>query len=163
MAGPAYRYTLERKLGRPRLSRAERRVLFCMLNPSTADDRTDDQTIRRLKGFARREGGTLLRVVNLYAARATYPDRLAEFQDPIGPDNDETIRLEALRADLIIAAWGVPPRGLHPAREQTVLALLKNSADVYRLGPVTMAGHPRHPVRLSSGTPLMLHVRRNLS
>ena len=163
MGKAIYRYTLERRLAHPPLSGVDRRLLFCMLNPSTADDRTDDPTIRRVKAFARREGGTLLRVVNLYAARATYPKQLAGFDDPVGPDNDATIHLEAVEADLIVAAWGVPPQGLHSSRDRTVLALLKSAGNVYRLGTVTMAGHPRHPLRLRSDTPLTLHARHTLS
>ena len=154
-----YRPKLKRDLGRLASSGAEQRVLFCMLNPSTADEETNDRTITRVEKFARREGGTHLRVVNLYAARATNREELAGFDNPIGPGNDETIRLEAVRADLIVAAWGDGVRhGPDPARAETVLALLQSAGDVYRLGKLTMAGNPRHPLRLRKDAPLVLHA-----
>ena len=46
-------------------------VAFIMLNPSTADDRKDDPTIRRSIGFAHAWGFGALEVVNLFAYRAT--------------------------------------------------------------------------------------------
>src|SRR5438045_3510538 len=61
------------------------RVLcFIMLNPSTADARTDDPTIRRCMGFARSWGFSTLDVRNLFAWRATEPTELLRTDDPIG-------------------------------------------------------------------------------
>ena len=45
-----YRYLLTRDLGSLLTLEAPRRVLFCMLNPSTATAETDDRTIRRVIG-----------------------------------------------------------------------------------------------------------------
>src|SRR4051812_15620668 len=44
-------------------------VLFAMLNPSTADETTNDPTIRRCIGFARAWGFGSLAVGNLFAFR----------------------------------------------------------------------------------------------
>ena len=46
-------------------------VLFVMLNPSTADEATDDPTIRRCIGFARTWGFASRAASNLFAYRTT--------------------------------------------------------------------------------------------
>ena len=57
---------------------------FVMLNPSTADERDDDPTIRKCIGFAKRWGCGGIKVVNLYAFRATNPRDCFAAADPIG-------------------------------------------------------------------------------
>lgn len=154
-----YRYCLARNLGRNPESGIRRTALFCMLNPSTADDKNDDPTIRRAISFAKRECYSHLRVVNLFAARATHPEELNLLADPVGPDNDRQIGNETLLADLIIVAWGDGVSSITggKARAETVLTALTAKHNVYRLGNLTKAGNPRHPLRLPSSTPPVLH------
>src|SRR5258707_10232275 len=67
-------------------------VLFVMLNPSTADGQGDDPTIRKCVGFAQRWGYDRMKVVNLFAYRATDPRMLLslpERDDPFGVRNQE--------------------------------------------------------------------------
>ncbi|MDE2906063.1 MAG: DUF1643 domain-containing protein [Acidobacteriota bacterium] len=157
---PTYRWTLERDLDNL-LAPTKKHVLVCGLNPSTADAERDDPTSRRVIGFARREHATRLTMVNMYAARTTDPKGLKDFEDPIGPANDETITAAARDADLIIAAWGKPPGKDGEARAKRVLELLTAAGDVYRLGPATKEGHPPHPLYLPKSvtrTPLELHA-----
>lgn len=59
-----YRYLLTRQV-RP----GSRTATFVMLNPSTADATSDDPTIRRCSGFARRLGCGKLVILNLFAVR----------------------------------------------------------------------------------------------
>ena len=153
-----YRYLLTRDLGSLLTLEAPRRVLFCMLNPSTATAETDDPTIRRVIRFAAREEATELAVVNLFAARATDPRTLPGFTDPIGPDNDAVIEQQATDADLIIAAWGVLPAKAPKERAQAILDMLTRHADVHRLGEPTAAGHPRHPLYLPANAARVLHA-----
>ena len=155
-----YRYLLTRDLRSLLTLEAPRRVLFCMLNPSTATANTDDPTIRRVIRFAAREDATELAVVNLFGARATDPRELPAFDDPVGPDNDAVIEQQAADADLIIAAWGVLPAKAPKERAQTVLDMLTRHADVHRLGEPTAAGHPRHPLHLPANAARVLHAAR---
>lgn len=98
-----YRYTLERvwEDGKPLA-----RVVFIGLNPSTADHRVDDPTIRRCMGFTRSWGYNMLTVVNLFAYRTPYPAVLKKAQDPIGPYNVKYLGKVIREAELVIACWG---------------------------------------------------------
>ena len=135
-----YRYRLSREW-----DASADKMTFVMLNPSTADATLDDPTIRRCMGFARRDGFGGIYVVNLYAYRATDPKDMKRAIDPVGPDNDATLRFAFARsADQgapVIAAWGTHA---DPRRVREVRALMGN-ADVYSLG-VTKEGHPKHPL-----------------
>lgn len=144
-----YRYTLRRDLGlNPRRVANEPALLWIMLNPSTADDTTDDPTIRRVIDFTNRLGYRQLTVVNLYARRATDPKDLWRSDDPIGASNDATIREEAGRDVLsgspIVAAWGVHAK---PERVAQVVNIPHVASRLHCLG-VTKSGAPRHPLYL---------------
>jgi hypothetical protein len=122
-----------------------------MMNPSTADDNTDDPTIRRCKDFARRFGYAILDVVNLFAFRATEPIEIDYAHDPVGPETDHHI-MEAVReSDDVIVAWGA--MGAKYDRVEEVLRLL-NGHPIKCLG-VTKDGHPRHPLYLRNDAELI--------
>ena len=112
-----------------------------MLNPSTADAQRDDPTIRRCIRFSRDWGWGALEIVNLYALRATDPQRLRRHRDPVGPDNDAHILAAAARNGPTIGAWGAFE--VDPLRPARVLAML---GDGVRCLGLTRAGHPRHPL-----------------
>ncbi|MCU1488271.1 MAG: hypothetical protein JWN67_5017 [Actinomycetia bacterium] len=148
-----YRYDLGRHWG-PGPSRA----LWCMLNPSTADDTLDDQTVGRVTSYTKREGLDGFVIVNLFAWRSPNPHELAAVDDPVGPDNPATIQqwLASATVDLVIVAWGA---GVHHARQARLPVLLWAAAaghQVHCLGR-TAAGEPRHPSRLSEKTPLEVY------
>ena len=67
-------------------------------NPSMADGRVDDATVRRLRGFGKRLGWGRVVVGNVFGWRATVVDDLATTPDPIGPKNAEHI--EAMLRDV---------------------------------------------------------------
>lgn len=119
---------------------------FVMLNPSTADGRDDDPTIRRCLGFVERWGFQQLRVVNLFAWRATYPEHMFRQLDPVGPDGDGWILRACEDADRIVCAWGAHKNPLVSARAAHVRALIRDAGhERYHLG-LSKEGHPRHPL-----------------
>ena len=162
MTEVVYRYVLERIGIGSSLFPARgvgSRILWVMLNPSTADDHHDDATIRRIIGFSRRDGFDNLAVVNLFAIRSTDPRRLRHYEVRhliVGPENDRTIVREAARADRIVVAWGAHGRFLD--RDQAVLRLLA-AHDVYCLGVSKHRGVPLHPVRLPADQDMILFRR----
>lgn len=150
----AYRYRLWRELSEGLVDQ-EGRVLFVMLNPSTADASFDDNTIRRCMGFARREGFAVLDVVNLFAFRARNPRRLDEQADPVGPFNDRAIESAALAAQAVVFAWGALP-DRRQARAAQVWNIVEDANHrPYCLG-TTRDGHPRHPLYVRRDAPLEL-------
>lgn len=121
------------------------RLAFCMLNPSTADERILDPTVRRCWGYAKSWGAGSLEVVNAYALRSTDPRALKATADPVGrPGNDEAILSAAKAADLMIVAWGA--HATHLGREAEVLALLRGEGIPVACLRMTKAGHPGHPL-----------------
>lgn len=124
------------------------RVVFVMLNPSTADAVRDDPTIRRCIGLARSWGYGRLEVVNLFAYRSSAPKTLLVARDPIGPENDDYLRQAAAEAALVVAAWGNV--GALMERDRVVLDMLAPRS-LHCLG-LTLRGQPRHPLYVRGDT-----------
>ena len=116
-----------------------------MLNPSTADESTDDPTIRRCIGFARVWGYGGLEVVNLFALRTTDPRELRLSRDPIGGLNDAYLVDAMTRSAATVIAWGA--HGVFRSRAAAALGLLSPRARLLALG-WTNSGEPRHPLYL---------------
>jgi hypothetical protein len=145
-----YRYALTRTW-KPR----EPEALFVMLNPSIADGLRDDPTIRKCIGFAQRWALGGIRVVNLFAYRATDPRELRLAQkrgeDVEGPLNTEHLLAHAIDANRVIVAWGAHAN-FYPQAVRSTLAALGRKP-LWSLG-VTDGGQPRHPLMLPYSTAL---------
>lgn len=129
------------------------RLVFVMLNPSTADANVDDPTIRRCKAFARREGFGGIVVLNLYAYRATKPAALRDVDDPIGPENDQTIVRVLSTRKRAIAAWGAHA---DTARARAVVALAPHVQ--WQCLGTTAGGAPRHPLYVRGDQALIAYT-----
>jgi hypothetical protein len=137
----------------------ERTCLFVMLNPSTADETTNDPTITRCIGFARDWGYGALAVGNLFALRSTDPAALADHPDPLGPYNWHWLTRLAVEADVVVAAWGAS--AIAATRAVTTLALLaRHSASGVRCLGLTKDGHPRHPLYVRADAEPVPYVLR---
>lgn len=142
-----YRYLLRRTW-----DHTKPRALLVMLNPSTADAKLDDATIRSCVRLLSGHGYGSMEVVNVYAYRATDPDELRKQADPFGPNNARTIESAIHRCDVVICAWGAYP----PARQHAMSILndvRSHRPATYCFGR-TKAGAPKHPLYIKSGTPL---------
>lgn len=145
-----YRYSLGRRWNHdPARSRY---VMWLMLNPSTADGETDDRTIERCIAFSKAWQFDGLMVGNLFAFRATDPNRLYMAQDAVGPMNDKALQDMATGCELIVAAWGghayVYPERIRAARAAVGKPMMC-------LG-TTKSGAPRHPLYLKGSSKLTL-------
>jgi hypothetical protein len=160
-----YRYMLFREwnvartvgMGRAARMRKLKLVTFIGLNPSTADARKDDATIRRCVGFAHAWGYDGMIMLNLFAYRATDPRKLLEVTDPVGLKNDDWLKEYSRRADLVILAWGSFP--LAQERAHTVTMRLHRWVDLYTLR-TTASGAPAHPLRLPKTITPQLYLRK---
>lgn len=140
-----HRYTLARAL--PVQMLHPNRVLFVMLNPSTADDNIEDPTIRRCIDFAMRHGADAMAVANLFSLRSTDPRALKTTPDAEGDPHNLTWILEmALSATLVICAWGT--HGALRGRDATVTKMLLDEGVRLHALKVTKDGHPAHPLYL---------------
>ncbi len=134
-------------------------MTLVMLNPSTADHRTDDPTIRRCLSFARREGCGELVVVNLFAYRTPDPKDLVNAMqagvDPWGERQADTMYWAFSNAHpphLLVAAWGahkVAEVAMHKVPERLPWLCLGTTKD----------GHPRHPLYVKGDQPLIPWVK----
>ena len=134
-----YRYTLWRQWD------DGGRLNVIGLNPSTADESTDDPTIRRCIGYAKDWGFAGLTMTNLFGFRSTDPKGLLSVTDPSGPDNLSHVLTNAKQAGLVLAAWG----SLHPRFQrhggELLQLLVSANVSVWCLQR-TKHGFPVHPL-----------------
>ena len=138
-----YRYALRRVW-----DTAKPTVLFIGLNPSAADHRVDDPTLRRCIRFAMAWGFGQVTVANLFAFRTPSPRALRHARDPIGPRNDAWLLRLIGDAEEVVVAWG--NHGSYLARDRAALAMLERPKC---LG-VSRRGSPKHPLYLRATTKL---------
>jgi len=148
-----YRYILRREVADLRTAHEG---AFVMLNPSVADDTTDDPTIRRCSGFAKSFGWRGFVVINLFAARCTDPHRLAGMMrdfNIIGPENDAMfVALAADRTRPVVAAWGVAGGNLARFRAAEIIQRVPIN---WKCLGTTQDGSPRHPLFVKADAPLV--------
>jgi hypothetical protein len=120
-------------------------AMFTGLNPSTANEDTDDPTTIRCMGFAASWGYGGHCMTNMYGLCSRDPEALRT-GDPIGPDNDAWLVYLAANSGLVVACWG--HWEIMPGRKEAVRKLIPH---LYCLG-LTKAGQPRHPLFLPRGT-----------
>lgn len=139
------RYRLSRQLTQ-NTSQWASRIVFIMLNPSTADAFKVDPTIRKCCQFAVRWAADVLEVVNLFALRSTDPKALNTAWPLVGAgdDNDAQILQAYVGASRVIAAWG--NHGARNDRGAYVRKMLvARGVKLEHLG-LTDDGFPKHPL-----------------
>lgn len=96
-----YRYGLHRIW-----NNSKPKVLFILLNPSTADSLENDKTIGKCVKYAKDWGYGGIYVSNIFAYKSVNSSDLLNVENPYGEDNDY-YRLEmADKSSLIVCAWG---------------------------------------------------------
>lgn len=146
-----YRYLLRRTW-----DHSKPRVLFVMLNPSTADAEIDDATIRSCIRLSKAAGYGSFEVVNLMAWRATDPKDLpTKPSEAMGGNNPRVIEAAISRCDTVICAWGAHP---YAARFQgAVLDMVRLYRPAAYCFGQTKSGAPKHPLYIRTDTPLQVY------
>lgn len=106
------------------------KVMFVMMNPSTADPLVNDPTVAKCCRLAKKWGFSGLNVGNTFAYRATDQSRLLEVDDPIGPDNEYHLIEMAKEVALVVFAYGTPKQTSLWNRGTEVVNLLKKEAGI---------------------------------
>ncbi len=136
-----------------------------LLNPSTADADVDDPTSRKSIGFAKLWGCNRLVMLNLWAFRATDPERMKWFARGDGGSSveerknlDRIVRELSSNDDMIVlCAWGND--GAFMDRSSVVLTLLYDKVrdrmgqrrNLWCLGK-NKSGEPKHPLYVPYST-----------
>lgn len=129
------------------------RTLFCFgINPSTADDKEPDRTIKRVMGFAERNGYTSFMMFNVYPQRETKPENLPrEANQEMVQKNIEIISriISQQQTRDILLAWGNAiylREYLIDCLKQIHENLKPYSVSCFRIGESLKSGQPRHPL-----------------
>lgn len=146
-----YRYTLWREW-----LFGEGIVNFVGLNPSTADEIVNDNTIRKCMKFAQNWGFRAMIMTNLFAYRATAPKDMKAYSEPIGKENNDWLVQVSWHTDKTIVCWGND--GEHLERSKVVIPLLNPL--LYCFGR-NKNGEPKHPLRLAYRSELEAFELRN--
>jgi hypothetical protein len=123
-------------------------VMFIGLNPSTANEETNDPTIRRVMSFAKSWGYGGVYMMNLFAYVTAYPLELKKCKDPIA-DNDKYLKEIASKCEKIVFAWG------------SFKEAIERSYKIYEMFPVASElgsnkdGSPKHPLYVKGDVQLI--------
>lgn len=142
-----YRYSLGRHWG----GKGEW-LGFVLLNPSTADAKTNDPTIARGIVRSQRLSYVGLIVCNLFGFCATDPKAMMRAVDPIGPGNDVALLAMAQNCPHIVLGWGA--HGGYRNRGEEVIELLRKTSSQLMMLGVTKGGEPKHPLYIGYDVPL---------
>ncbi len=123
-------------------------LMLVMMNPSIATPSFDDPSVAKGRRYAGAWGfGTLL-VGNGFGYRSTDQKRLLTVEDPVGPGNDKHLLKMAMRADMILFAYGKPHRSLQYRGRQVVSLLAKKHLAKFHVLELSLDGTPKHPLYL---------------
>ena len=143
-----YRYELHRIW-----DKSKPKVLFIMLNPSTADAMNDDATTIRCVNYAKRWGFGSMMIGNIYPYRAKSPRRLTAWKTfgerySVFKENQQHVEMMIDTADLIVCAWGGNYQGIPKWLEYYDLHYLELCKDgitpKHPLGNLSKDLTPRH-------------------
>jgi hypothetical protein len=142
-----YRYALWR-MWHPTL-----KPLMCIgLNPSTANELTNDPTITRNIARAYKSGFGGLIMANLYAYVSTDPNALLKDGDFVGEFNDYYITQMIALSGQVLCGWGSFKPVIY--RAPIVLNMIK---EPFCLG-INIDSQPKHPLYVSYNTPMVKYL-----
>ena len=136
------RYSLNREW-----DESKNKILYIMLNPSLADDKNDDPTIRRLINFTKKfnSGGFL--VGNIFTTITPNPKELDKSKGMSDKNFEELIKL-INKVDQIVYAWG------SSIEEPQLLKKLVLNPKCFGKN---LNGTPKHPLYLPKNSKLITY------
>ena len=142
-------------------TRGEKPLVCIGINPSTAAPDRLDPTLKSVERIAHAAGYDSFLMFNLYAQRATDPDRMEKERNELlhaaNMEAFEYILTHARQTPDVWAAWGaiIEKRAylFDCVRDMAKIAE-KAGARWFVCGRRSRAGHPHHPLYLKNGSPL---------
>lgn len=135
--------------------------LICVgINPSTAEPGNLDNTLKSVERIALGNGFDSFLMFNVYAQRATDPDTMERYCNPLlHQENMEAFRylLSLSPTPVVWAAWGaiIEKRGyLMNCLKDMISIGQEHHAQWVCAGTVSKKGHPHHPLYLRKDEPL---------
>ena len=132
-------------------------MYFILMNPSTADEVKNDPTIERQCRRAKSLGFGGVVILNCGAIRETDSKKAWSHEDPVGPENLETIEREVNENPdaIFVAGWGKPARAF--GADVPILSLFNQlGVPLWCLG-VNSDGSPKHPLYVGYNVNPMLY------
>lgn len=121
-------------------------LITILLNPSTADEIKDDQTVLRMTSRAMQLGYGGVLIINAFAWRDVSPASMKKAAEPIGHANDDVIDLATASAGLVICGWG--SHGNYLGRSGALGRRLIERGVALTCLRTTDGGQPEHPLYL---------------
>ena len=120
---------------------------WIMLNPSTADSKVDDPTVRKCVGFAKRWGYGSILIGNLFSYRSPSPRLLKALlqKDTNCDEADEELVSMIRSCSKVVVGWGANGQFYAGRVSEVRDLILSSGVESVSLG-TTMAGHPKHPL-----------------
>ena len=142
-----YRFSFKREW-----DKSKKKILYILLNPSTATELKNDPTITRIERHSKILKMGSFTVCNLFALREKNPKLLKKHKYPLGKENDSFIEKYSLEAEIIVCAWGNEGEYMNQSEKiKNLLLTMNHQAYVFGL---TKKGNPKHPLYLSYKTSL---------
>ena len=133
------------------------KVMFIGLNPSTANENTDDPTIRRVVRFAKKWACGGVYMMNLFACVTPYPEQVKNWSDPIGDNDRWLIDIAKVCNGQVVCAWG----DFKVAKERAIEVKSMFFGRTWAL-VINKNGTPRHPLYVNGNiTPILFNSDDN--
>lgn len=136
------------------------KILFIGLNPSTADEKEDDNTVTRLINFSKSWGFGGFYLTNLYTYISSDPDVMIDYYHglkntefkALHRTNMKIIDEKALICSMIVFCWGATV-----GHDDIAASQISRRHKQARCFGHTKDGHPKHPLYLPSHTQLTMY------
>ena len=129
-------------------------VMFVGLNPSTANESTNDPTINRVVAIARNLGFGGVYMMNCFAYISTDPDGL--IIDVISHCINDNLLIEiGAKCKDVVFAWGNFPIVIKTGRDQDLIKMFPNAKALH----INKNGSPKHPLYCKANSKLVPFLR----
>jgi|SRR6185369_546378 len=115
-------------------------VMFIGLNPSTANESTDDNTIKRVMGIAKNLGYGGIYMMNCFPFISTNPDDLKDFGN--NAINEHWLYINSKVCRDVVFAWGNFKIVSETLRDKELIAMFPNAFAL----KINKNGSPKHPL-----------------